>query len=297
MHGRAASGALVALFLCTSWTGILHAHSLLDTPTPRDQQDGYKDGSACGVTRASSQPVTNYKPGQQLTVEWLETVDHSGCFLVEFSAQGDQNFQILGRKSHNNPPPPANPSSNDPRPWSLSVTLPNTSCDGCTLRLRQFMLDDNVTEDACPPATVPNGSTYTTCANVTLSDGAPSGGAGGTAAGGTAAGGTAAGGTAAGGTAAGGASGGNTAGGNTTGGASGGTAASGTAAGGASGGNTAAGGPGASGAGAAGAPVSSSSSGEDGGCNISTTPGSKPSILGSLVVLGALLRRRLVRRR
>jgi len=266
MHGRAASAAWIALFLGMSWTGSVQAHSLLDTPDPRDQQDGYKDGSACGVARASSQPVTNYMAGQELNVQWLETVDHSGCFLVEFSAQGDQNFQILGRKSHSNPPPPEQPSTSDPRSWSLGVTLPNTSCDNCTLRLRQFMLDDNVAEDGCPPATVPNGSTYTTCANVILTSGGAVGAGGGGAGGSGARGGSA---------------------------GAGGTGVGGAGAGGTGVGGTGAGGAGAGGAGAAGTPVRSGSSGED-GCNFSMTPGFDQPIVGSLILLVALLRRRRV---
>jgi hypothetical protein len=151
-----------------TWAGSARAHALLETPAPRDQQDGYKDGTACGVARASSQPSTTYRGGQELEVKWLETVNHNGCFLVELSMAGDRDFQVLGRTSHGNPPAPADPTSVDPRRWSQLVTLPNISCDDCTLRLRQLMLDQDLTGDACPPATIPAGATYTTCANITL---------------------------------------------------------------------------------------------------------------------------------
>src|SRR5690348_12413525 len=96
----------VASLLCslgTTYAGSVHAHALLDEPAPRDQQDGYKDGSACGVGFDPSQPVTSYAPGQTVNVQWRETVDHPGCFLLELSAGADQDFQILGRKSHSNP--------------------------------------------------------------------------------------------------------------------------------------------------------------------------------------------------
>jgi hypothetical protein len=181
MHARLTGLASLILMLGTTWTAKLSAHALLDTPAPRDQQDGYKDGTPCGVMRASSQPVARYMPGQALNVEWLETVDHSGCFLVEFSAQGDQDFQVLGRRSHSDPPPPASPTSGDPRPWSLQVTLPDVTCAECTLRLRQIMVGENLAEEACPPATVQQGSVYTTCANITLGSGSMGGsnGAGG----------------------------------------------------------------------------------------------------------------------
>jgi hypothetical protein len=178
MHARALGLALLTLILGTTWAAKLSAHALLDTPAPRDQRDGYKDGTPCGVLRASSQPVTRYMPGQALNVEWLETVDHSGCFLVEFSAQADEDFQILGRKSHSDPPPPASPTSGDPRPWSLQVTLPDVACAECTLRLRQIMVGENLAEEACPPATVQQGSVYTTCANITLGSGSAGGSSG-----------------------------------------------------------------------------------------------------------------------
>src|SRR5688572_15661647 len=105
---------LAATYACPVW-----AHALLDEPAPRDQQDGYKDGSPCGVAFEPSQPVTKYAPGQTLNVRWRETVDHTGCFLIELSAGGDQDFQILGRRSHSNPPPPEFATSTAPRYWSL----------------------------------------------------------------------------------------------------------------------------------------------------------------------------------
>jgi hypothetical protein len=161
--------------LAGTYTGRADAHSLLDQPAPRDRQDGYKDGSACGVSFDAAQPVTHYVAGQTIQVQWLETVDHSGCFLVELSAGGDQDFQILGRKSHSNPPAPEGATSAEPRHWSLDVTLPAAACSGCTLRLRQLMLDEDVPADACSAVGAPPGSTYTTCANITVGsvDGAP----------------------------------------------------------------------------------------------------------------------------
>jgi hypothetical protein len=164
---------LIAGFMCGlagTYTGRAEGHSLLDQPAPRDRQDGYKDGSACGVGFDAAQPVTHYVPGQTIQVQWLETVDHSGCFLVELSAGGDRDFQILGRKSHSSPPAPEGVTSAEPRHWSLDVTLPAAACSGCTLRLRQLMLDDNVSADACSAVGAPPGSTYTTCANISTVD-------------------------------------------------------------------------------------------------------------------------------
>jgi hypothetical protein len=175
---RRARWLSIASLLCGllgTYTGRAEAHSLLDQPAPRDHQDGYKDGSACGVGFDAAQPLTHYMPGQSIQVQWLETVDHPGCFLVELSAAGDRDFQVLGRKSHSSPPAPQYPSSAEPRHWSLDVTLPAVACSECTLRLRQWMLDADVSADACTADGAPPGSTYTTCANITVgsADGAP----------------------------------------------------------------------------------------------------------------------------
>jgi hypothetical protein len=184
-----------------------YGHARLMNPAPRDNQDGYKDpprappgtGAPCGITEAASQPHTTLTPGASLNVTWEETVDHPGCFVIDFAEANDANFQILGRKSHANPPAPSgNPAT---RKYSQMVTLPTTPCPKCTLRLRQLMLTSNVSEanlqTGCPPATIPSGATYYSCANIVLGGGGASGtgGAGGT----TGAGGGTGGGTAAGG--------------------------------------------------------------------------------------------------
>lgn len=175
LRSRWAPIALLVCGLAVTYAARANAHSLLKEPAPRDQQDGYKDGSACGVGFDAAQPLTIYATGQTVNVQWLETVDHSGCFLVELSLGGDQDFQIVGRKSHSNPPLPEGATSAEPRHWSLDVTLPAVTCSGCTLRLRQLMLDADVAADACTPVGAAQGSIYTTCANIKLESGTSTG--------------------------------------------------------------------------------------------------------------------------
>jgi hypothetical protein len=167
--------AFLVCGLAVTYAARADAHSLLKEPAPRNQQDGYKDGSACGVGFDAAQPLTSYTSGQNVNVQWLETVDHPGCFLIELSVGGDQDFQIVGRKSHSNPPLPESATSAEPRHWSLDITLPAMTCAGCTLRLRQLMLDADVTADACSPVGAAPGSTYTTCANIKLESGTSNG--------------------------------------------------------------------------------------------------------------------------
>jgi hypothetical protein len=168
-----------------------YGHARLMTPTPRDTRDGYKDktppgtGAPCGITRATSQPSSNLTAGATLNVAWEETIDHNGCFVIDFAAANDQDFQVIGRKSHANPPAKTgNPAT---RKYTMSVTLPGAPCTACTLRLRQLMLPNNVAEanlaTECPPATIPADVTYYSCANVVLGGGG--GGTGGSGAGGS----------------------------------------------------------------------------------------------------------------
>lgn len=168
------------------------AHALLTTPMPRDQQDGYKDpprtppgtGAPCGVSEAASQPHNTLTAGAAMTVNWNETTTHPGCFVIDFSPAGDANFVTLAVKSHMNAPTPTNPTKANPRKWSVGVTLPSAPCTKCTLRLRQLMLPSDVTDAKCPPATIPDGATYYSCANVALTGGTTgAAGAGGSGAG------------------------------------------------------------------------------------------------------------------
>ncbi len=165
-----------------------HGHARMKSPTPRDTHSDYKSppennvgiGEPCGVARTASQPSTTLTPGAALTVTWEETINHKGCFLVDFSPASDGNWQMLGVKSHSNPPAPATPSTTTPRQWSVGVTLPSTPCTACTMRVRQLMLNSDQTDSACPTATVPAGGTYYSCANVVLGTTGAGGSGGGT---------------------------------------------------------------------------------------------------------------------
>src|SRR5262245_51511204 len=146
-----------------------HGHARMKSPAPRDTRSDYKDppqnnigtGQPCGNnTRTASQPSMTLTPGAALTVTWEETVNHPGCFVVDFSAANDTNFTVLGVKSHMNPPAPTSPTTANPRPWSVAVTVPSAPCTACTIRVRQLMLAADVNDAGCPPATIPAASTY-----------------------------------------------------------------------------------------------------------------------------------------
>ena len=153
---------LVVPAIVTAIASTAHGHARLKSPAPRDSGSSYKDppqnnvgtGQPCGNNmRTASQPSTTLTPGAALTVTFEETVNHPGCFVVDFSASGDTNFTVLGVKSHMNPPAPTSPTMSNPRPWSVGVTVPTAPCTACTIRVRQLMLSADVPDSGCPPAT------------------------------------------------------------------------------------------------------------------------------------------------
>ena len=162
----------------SSWVApsLVLAHTRLDYPPARDMRDDHKDsngGAPCGIARTSAQPLTMLAPGAPVDVKWTETVDHPGCFLIDFSSAGDANFQMLANVKHV-------ATGGTPRAYTKAVTVPTNPCTACTLRVRQVMLANETT--VCPPATIPTDVTYYACGNVVFA-GAQTGAGGGSAGG------------------------------------------------------------------------------------------------------------------
>ena len=156
------SSTLARLFVLTATMTTLgvaaecYAHAVLTSPKSRDGSDLNKSGP-CG-----SLPIINppnlYTAGQQVTVAWKETVNHPGCFVVEWSKDNNATFTNLATVKHTT-------VGALPRPYSTTVTLPTGNCQNCTLRLIQHMLANDGL--ACPPATPAAGSLYFSCAEMT----------------------------------------------------------------------------------------------------------------------------------
>jgi uncharacterized protein (TIGR03382 family) len=139
------------------------AHIKLDSPSPRT--DALKAGpcGAPGSTRGTN--ISTFLPGQTITVEWDETVDHPGHYRISFDASGTDAF-----------PDPVQPDDSFPTTlvdqiadkngghYTQDVTLPNMECDNCTLQLVQVMT-----------VSVPYNSFYFQCADLVLSADAGSG--------------------------------------------------------------------------------------------------------------------------
>ena len=163
---RGTRGLVVALGLLVPATALAHAE-LLDPP-PREANDGVKIGPFGTVARGNA--FTQLQPGQQVTVKWRETIDHSGCFDILFSPGNDQNWVRLTRI----PDEGGTPN----RTYQTTVTLPNTPCVSCTLAMRQIMLssdgkpaDATRVCNAADPDSLDGGApTYFACANVRVGD-------------------------------------------------------------------------------------------------------------------------------
>lgn len=103
---------------------------------PRTNDPGLKTAPCGGAARANTS--TTLTPGQQVTVEWEETVDHPGFFRLSFSPANDVGFEnnviadnILDTQN----------DGKTPHFYSKQITLPNQSCTACTLQLIQVMTD------------------------------------------------------------------------------------------------------------------------------------------------------------
>jgi hypothetical protein len=105
---------------------------------PRNDSTGLKSAECGNVARTANPKV--FKAGEEITVEWEETINHPGYFIIRFSEAGDKNFDahVLVAKFADT----QNASISGPtayHQYSTKVKLPNLSCDACTLQLIQVM--------------------------------------------------------------------------------------------------------------------------------------------------------------
>jgi len=132
------------------------AHTTLTSPPPRTQANKAGPCGAAGSTRGTD--VTTFAPGETITVEWDETVDHPGHYRIAFDQDGDDDF-----------PNPSQPTDAFPTTladqipdkagghYTLDVALPDVTCTNCTLQLIQIMT-----------TSVPYDSFYFQCADLVL---------------------------------------------------------------------------------------------------------------------------------
>ena len=100
---------------------------------PRNNNAGLKSGPCGQVPKQSAAPTLN--AGEKIVVSWEETIDHPGRFEFRFSTDGDVTFSA---------PVTIQDTANGPTPhqYSVELTLPNVTCDNCTLQLIQVMTEN-----------------------------------------------------------------------------------------------------------------------------------------------------------
>lgn len=151
--------ALASALTCSlTLPGVAVAHAGLRVPTPRvtDIRAGtsIKTGP-CGPYAPGTGARTTLTAGATFTVEFDETINHTGYFQLFFSEVRDDNFVLVqDRIPHSNAAP--SPSFASPRPYTTTITVPNVTCSECTLQLIQVM------EDRSPP------TLYFSCADIAI---------------------------------------------------------------------------------------------------------------------------------
>jgi hypothetical protein len=124
------------------------------------QGNPQKTGPCGGSTVTETGAVTTYRAGQEITVSWQETVPHPGHFrislardradLIDPAVETSNGDGVSGMSiSAEIMNPVAYPVLADglfpretvpaPEPFTTTVTLPDETCESCTLQVIQFM--------------------------------------------------------------------------------------------------------------------------------------------------------------
>ena len=151
MKSRLFALAACAAFVAAS--SFAHAHAVLINPPPLTNDDNAKAGP-CGCyfgagpedpneDGTASPCPTDYTPtvleaGATLQVTWKETVQHTGDWRVAISSKP---IDTVTRADMNNSVVFEGPDMNAQSGGVVTQTIvvPEMSCEGCALQLRQFM--------------------------------------------------------------------------------------------------------------------------------------------------------------
>lgn len=137
--------AILIVGLCMSSASFGHARWALDgLVKPRTDANGIKTGP-CGAARTTNR-VTELVAGSKVQVKFESVIFHSGVFKIYFSPANDANFVLLADNIKD--------YANQPF-QTYTLSLPNQTCDACTLQLIQTMPDSG-------------NSLYYSCADIRL---------------------------------------------------------------------------------------------------------------------------------
>jgi MYXO-CTERM domain-containing protein len=171
---RLAAATLAAILAVPA---VAAAHLELTYPVPRTLE--LKRGPCGAVNSVRGTNVTVLAPGATIEIQWKETINHPGHYRISFDVDG-QDFVV---------PPTATGSTEGmtnvikdliadrvttpaANLYSQTITLPNVTCERCTLQVIQLMTDKApYTTDAL------SDDIYYQCADIALrTPGGPDGG-------------------------------------------------------------------------------------------------------------------------
>ncbi len=143
---------------------VASAHIRMNAPSPVTTEQ--KVGPCGDGPHARTGNVAVFAPGETITVEWEETINHPSTFRIAFDDDGDDAFadpQTL-TDFYTNAAVLLDDIPDDPgRRYSVQVTLPSVECEACTLQLIQVMHDK-------PPYAPGTNDIYYQCADLALRD-------------------------------------------------------------------------------------------------------------------------------
>lgn len=144
-------------------TAAASAHIQLGSPEPR-YIDFIKDGPCGMVGDQRSTKITQFAPGETITVSWKETVNHPSHYRISFDDDGTDGFvdpATIDEYYSNDTVLLDDIGDEADLVYSVEVTLPDVECDNCTLQLIQVMHDK-------PPYVPGTNDLYYQCADLEL---------------------------------------------------------------------------------------------------------------------------------
>ncbi len=158
--------SVLLLGALTLTTASASAHIRLNDPAPRFSPSGIdQKAPMCGAGTPTGD-VTWYQPGETITVQWDETIDHPGHFRISVDSDGGDDDLVDPTSYTDFDVAPSvlldNIPDNGGSTFSAMVTLPNVECEKCTLQVIQVMTDK-------PPFSLPGNDIYYWCADIRIS--------------------------------------------------------------------------------------------------------------------------------
>ena len=112
-----------------------HARLIGTALPPRSTADNLKVGP-CG--NVSAQMPTDLVAGQELKLDWEETINHPGWFEFRFSTDGIDFSNLLLKVTDTQ-----NTTTDLPHKYQGVLKIPDATCENCVIQFIQVMTDSN----------------------------------------------------------------------------------------------------------------------------------------------------------